>query len=43
MAEVDEHGVSGGDYKDEIVRKSLSNNLIEAMGYLTPKTRLAFT
>ena len=44
VAEVDEVGVGGGgDCKDETVGKSLSKNLNEATGYLTPDARRAFT
>ena len=46
MAEDAEVGsVGGGDHKDKMVEKSplTSKNLNRAIGYLTPKARLAFT
>ena len=44
MAEYDEIGIVDirGDYKDKIVKQSLSKNSNRAKGYLTPKARLAF-
>ena len=35
--------VGGGDCEDKIIKRSPSKNSNRAMGYLTPKARLAFT
>ena len=43
MAEDAEFGSEGGDCKDEMVKRSLSKNLNEATGYLTPDARQTFT
>ena len=34
---------SGSSYKDKTTKRSLSKNFNKVIGYLTPKTRLAFT